>query len=188
MGYLGTIQAFASDKIPRDFMPCDGRLLEKSQYAALHQLLGTTYGGDGKHNFALPNLTGHVIIGDGKSAEGTEYKRGEAIGTEQVELSVEQMPEHNHKVLVAEFDGSVMCTDNEATSVTPEGHCFANTGSTNKYNNEIPCDEYLNEKTIELSGKLVVKNEGKGESHNNVQPSIGIIYCICVVGLYPTPS
>lgn len=80
--FLGEVKIFAGNFAPRDWAPCDGRLIPISQNAALFSLLGTTYGGDGRTTFALPDLRGRVPIGQGRGEGLTPHTIGQRGGTE----------------------------------------------------------------------------------------------------------
>lgn len=94
--YLGSIKTFAFAFPPRGYMLCNGQILAVQQYNALFALLGTTYGGNGQQTFALPNLQGRVVNGQGQGPGLQPYSMGQISGTEQVTLNVNQMPQHTH--------------------------------------------------------------------------------------------
>ncbi|TQV63591.1 MAG: phage tail protein [Sulfurovum sp.] len=81
-GYIGEIRIFAGTFAPMDWAFCQGQLLQISQYQALYSLLGTQYGGDGRVTFALPNLSGRVVVGTGVTREGTRYQNAQMGGKE----------------------------------------------------------------------------------------------------------
>ena len=89
--YLGEIEMFAGNFVPGGFLPADGRLLPISQFTALFSLLGTTYGGNGQTNFALPDLRGRGVIGT-----GPDFLLGEQFGAVDTFLNVAQLPSHDH--------------------------------------------------------------------------------------------
>ncbi|WP_263408587.1 phage tail protein [Terriglobus tenax] len=100
--FIGEIRAVGFDYAPADWAPCDGRLLQVSQYQALFALLGTMYGGNGTSTFGLPDLRGRSVIGAGIGAnpplapvvQGTKY------GAQQAQLLLSNMPTHNHIAMV----------------------------------------------------------------------------------------
>ena len=108
--YLGSIQPFAFQWAPRGWMLCSGQILAISTNTALFSLLGTTYGGNGQTTFALPNLNGRTILGQGPSTTGSTYVMGEIAGTENTTLIQTQMPQHTH---------GLMGTTNAATTNEP---------------------------------------------------------------------
>ncbi len=94
--YIGEIRMFAGNFAPNGWMFCEGQTLPISENEALFQLIGTTYGGDGEETFNLPNLASRVPIHMGTGPDGTTYQLGEMAGTEQVTLTVQQIPNHTH--------------------------------------------------------------------------------------------
>tara|TARA_A100000171_G_scaffold36126_1_gene34790 strand:+ start:2479 stop:3093 length:615 start_codon:yes stop_codon:yes gene_type:complete len=93
---LGEITMFAGNFAPRGWAFCDGRLLAISQYSALFSILGTTYGGDGRTTFALPDLRGRVPIQQGSAPGLSNYQLGQKGGSEQVTITLQNLPSHNH--------------------------------------------------------------------------------------------
>ncbi len=186
--YTGTVMAFSTGNVPRYWLPCNGQILKIDYYPQLHYIIGNRFGGDGKKTFALPDLRGRIIMGDGQSPEGSDRVLGEKNGTEQVEISVKEMPTHNHTAIMDELSGTVGCTTSNGNSDSPVNNCFAKLEDVDKYNNEGCSGECLNGASVEISGSLIVKNKGKSETHNNVQPSIGVNYCICYIGNRPLPN
>src|SRR5271166_127685 len=94
--FLGQIILFAGNFAPRGWAFCDGSLLSISQYTALFSILGTTYGGNGTTNFALPDLRGRAAVGFGQAPGLSNYILGEQTGSETVALTGPQMPVHTH--------------------------------------------------------------------------------------------
>src|ERR1700756_1968384 len=97
--FLAEIRIFTGNFAPKGWALCDGQLLPISQNTALFSLLGTFYGGDGKSNFALPNLQGSAPMQQGQSSTGTFYDIGQSAGTTTVTLLQSETPMHNHEVL-----------------------------------------------------------------------------------------
>src|SRR2546423_9596681 len=102
--FVAEIRMFAGNFAPKGWATCDGQLLPISQNTALFSLLGTYYGGDGKSNFALPDLQGQTPIGQGQGAGLSERFLGEAGGTDNVTLLTSEMPLHNHFLQADVFD------------------------------------------------------------------------------------
>lgn len=94
--FIGEVRLFAGNFAPAGWAFCDGQLLSISQYAALFSLLGTTYGGDGQQNFALPDLRGRAPIGQGQGPGLSNRAMGERAGSEQVPLNAAQLPPHGY--------------------------------------------------------------------------------------------
>src|SRR5467141_3155807 len=95
--YVGEIRMFAGNFAPAGWMFCEGQLLPISENETLFNLIGTTYGGDGQETFALPDLQGRIPLHVGTNqSTGTTFVIGEKSGTENVTLTLTQIPSHNH--------------------------------------------------------------------------------------------
>lgn len=99
--FLGEIIMFAGNFAPRGWALCNGQLLSVSQNSALFAILGTTYGGNGQTTFALPNLQGRAPVHQGQSPGTSQYTLGEVGGTENVTLTINELPAHNHAVALS---------------------------------------------------------------------------------------
>lgn len=119
--FLGEIMIWAPNFAPRGWAFCQGQLLAISTNTALFSLLGTTYGGNGTTTFALPNLQGRTIMGQGQSPGGSNYTIGQTAGTENVTLTIAQMPMHTHAANFTPTPGSasVGVSANQAQTHTP---------------------------------------------------------------------
>jgi microcystin-dependent protein len=95
--YIGQITLVAFNFAPQGWALCNGQLLSIDQYTALFSLIGTTYGGDGQTNFALPDLRGRVPIHQGQSSGTSNYTMGQVGGSESVTLTASQIPSHTHQ-------------------------------------------------------------------------------------------
>ncbi len=96
--FIGQIQLFGFGWAPQGWATCDGQLLSISSNTALFSLLGTTYGGDGRTTFALPDLRGRVPLHQGQGPGLSSYVLGEVLGQESVTLTTQQMPSHTHGI------------------------------------------------------------------------------------------
>ena len=94
--FLGTILSFGFNFAPRGWLLCYGQLLSISQNSALFSLLGTTFGGDGVNTFALPDLRGRSLVGQGQGIGLTNIEMGQISGTENTSLLITNMPGHTH--------------------------------------------------------------------------------------------
>jgi len=157
--FLGEIRPFGFNFPPRGWALCDGQILPIAQNPALYSLLGTTYGGDGRTTFALPDLRGRVAmhLSDGRP-------RGTRGGAESVGLGPEHMPPHTH---------TVSASTELATRDAPEGAVPATT----------------REATYAADGPAVAMAgptpAGGGQAHDNMGPSLTISYCIALQGVFP---
>src|SRR5918992_1171755 len=104
--FLGEIRIFAFDFPPPGWAMCNGQIIPISQNTALFSLLGTTYGGDGQNNFALPNLQGRFPIHVGQGPGQASYAPGQEGGSETVTLLISEMPTDNHRVAASTEENS----------------------------------------------------------------------------------
>ena len=169
--YVGEIRMFAGNFAPNGWMTCEGQVLPISENEVLFQLIGTTYGGDGESTFALPNLASRVPIHMGTGPDGTTYQIGETGGVEQVTLSVQQIPNHNHAFLASADNGSAASPDNavpgKGTAVTifRPGPAAA----------------------VQLAAGSLAP-VGGSQPHENMQPYIVINYIISLFGVFPSQT
>ena len=168
--YLGDIKLTAVTFTQRNWMACEGQLLPISEYSALFSLLGTTYGGDGRTNFALPDLRGRVPVGYGQGPGLSNRPQSEEGGSETNTLSVAQMPTHNHAVNAVVEDGN---------EHIPTGNLPAGTKLLDKeYSNASASNTTMN--------SAMINNTGGSQPVNNMQPYAVVRYVICVQGLFPS--
>lgn len=165
--FLGEVKMFAGNFAPRGYAFAHGQLLAISSNQALFSILGTTYGGDGRTTFALPDLRGRVPVGPGTGPGLSAVTLGQELGKESVEIS----ETHQHKMTAEQIkDGA----DNNATGggvVDRLLYAKVDSGSTN-------------------SKELLTSATGSGASStdDNRQPSLGINYIICITGTFPSRS
>ena len=163
--YVGEIRMFAGNFAPAGWMLCQGQLLPISEYETLFNLIGTTYGGDGQSTFALPNLQSQVPI-----HQGNGFTLAETGGTEQVTLSVSQIPSHTHVMLAS--------TD-IANSPNPAASLLARSGQIQMFINSDP-SVLLNANTIQ--------SDGGSQPHSNLQPFLVINFIISLFGIFPSQT
>src|SRR5919201_3648872 len=110
--FIGEVRIFGGKFAPAGWALCNGQLLPISQNTALFSLLGTTYGGDGKTTFALPNLQGSAPLHQGQSSTGSFYDLGQQSGVEAVTLIVSELPAHAHQASAASGSGPTSPANN----------------------------------------------------------------------------
>jgi microcystin-dependent protein len=173
--FVAEIRIFPFNFAPKGWAFCDGQLLPLSQNTALFSLLGTTYGGDGKSTFALPDLQGRAPMQPGQGQGLSLHDLGEESGSETVTLLTSEMPAHAHNVGRA--------TDQPANSPTPVTNVWALGGSVravvNLYN---PGAATAAMKTD------IIQVSGASFPHNNMQPYLTLNFCIALQGVFPPRS
>ena len=173
--FLGQISLFGYSFAPRGWANCDGQLLAISQNTALFSLLGTTYGGDGRTNFGLPDLRGRVAIHTGNGPGLSNYALGAKGGTENVTLSVSQIPAHSHGATT-----TIRGHADPGNSRAPGGNTWAESDDRD-YTDQAPSEELHSG-----SAQTTIQNTGGGQSHDNQQPYLVVRYCIALTGIFPS--
>lgn len=173
------IKMFAFDWAPVDFACCDGQSMTVAENTALYSLLGTTFGGDGRTSFNLPDLRGRVPVHPDPSSSFFP-QIGFKVGSEVVTITESTMPYHTHLV-EAENGSPVGPTPN--TAVDPSEGYFSNAETSVGDPAAVYTSEY-NSTKIALSSDTC-SPVGGGQSHSNMMPSIVINFCICTNGVYP---
>lgn len=178
--YLGEIKLFPFGYAPKGWALCNGVLLTIQQNAALYSLLGTTYGGDGVNNFALPDLRGRMPVNAGVN-QRFQYvvNRGDKGGSETVALPKDQMPAHTHTVT---GDNSLANVINPLASNT----CLWSTPATpTPPVTAVPINPFSNATANAQLDPSVLGQTGGGQGHNNMQPFLVLNFCIATIGVYP---
>lgn len=168
--FVAEIRVFPFNFPPKGWAHCDGSILPLSQNTALFSLLGTTYGGDGKSTFALPDLQGRAGLGAGQGPGLSDYAHGSTTGSESVTLLPHEMPSHAHaakasneiaelqgpapdRALASSTGGSAYQTDASSANVAMSPHSLAPAGG------DTP--------------------------HNNMPPTLVLNFCIALQGVFP---
>ena len=163
--FLAEIKIFGFNFPPRSWAFCDGQILPIAQNQSLYSLLGTTYGGDGRTSFALPDLRGRA-----PGHVGNGHQHGQKTGEERHTLSAAEMPQHTH---------SLRASDNNATEIEAGGNVLANTM-------QAALNAYAGPANLQNMGTETVVNAGGGQSHQNMQPYLALSFCIALRGLFPS--
>jgi microcystin-dependent protein len=161
--FLAEIRMVGFNFAPRGWAFCDGQYLPINQNQSLYSLLGTVYGGDGRSNFALPDLRGRTPIHVGEG-----YRQGQKGGIEQIALTQAQMPRHAHAARATSDRGSVPI---------PSGNVLADSAPSQQY--------HAASRLVGLKSGTIT-NAGAGQAHENMQPYITINFCIALLGIYPS--
>lgn len=167
--YLGEVRMFAGNFAPYGWALCNGQLLSIAQNTALFSLIGTYYGGDGVTTFALPNLQSRVAIHQGQGVGLSPYVVGQVGGNENITLTSQQMPQHNHTM--ATFNGP-------GGTIHPANAILASTTSDKPYTTGASDGSTLNASAISFAGS--------SQPHSNIQPYLCITFIIALQGIYPS--
>jgi microcystin-dependent protein len=168
--FLAEIRIFPFNFPPKGWAFCDGQILPLSQNTALFSLLGTTYGGDGKSNFALPNMQGNAPMHPGQGPGLSLHDLGETGGADTEILLESEIPSHSHSLTAAPVPGNVN-TPGPSVSLTRSADATAYQSVTNQ--NVV----LLNDQTVAPSGG--------DQPHNNLMPYLTLSFCIALQGVYP---
>lgn len=160
--YIGEIKMFAGNYAPNGWMFCEGQILAITEYETLFRLIGTTYGGDGQSTFALPDLRGRVPL-----HQGNGYILAEMGGVEEITLTMQQTPAHDHQVMVG----------GNATDANPQGHVLGSQTTLDLYRQGAAPDQNMAANALSAAGG--------SQPHNNMQPYLCIHFIISLFGIFP---
>jgi len=205
--FIGEIRAFPYDFVVKGWFECDGSLKSVSQYQALFVILGTTYGGDGRATFGVPNLQARAAIGQNTVSSNsspsptTPIRLGQAGGAETVALQTSQSPSHTHLVY-AESAGfkktasSYKSTPTANVSFLSRYFDINNTASpvsyyaydpaTPSYTPPTPPPATVPANPVQMAISMLGPQPGSGTPHANQQPFLTLRFCICYDGVFPT--
>ena len=167
--FVAEIRIFPFNFAPKGWAFCDGQILPISQNTALFSLLGTTYGGDGKSTFALPDMQGNSPMHPGQGSGLSLHDLGEVGGAETVTLLESEMPLHNHVV-----QGNFNLGDLFTPSPTV---CLANSDPGSAYSTKTANIVQMNPQDITVAGGSL--------PHNNMMPFLTVNFCIALQGVFP---
>ncbi len=162
--FLAEVRIFSFGFAPKGWALCNGQLLPINQNQALFALLGTTYGGDGRTNFALPNLQTRAPF-----HFGNQFTLGERTGSTTVTLTIQELPAHQH---VAN------ATSASQDSLVPAGTVLAATTPS----------EFYSGTPGTVMNNAVLSMTGGNQAHNNMQPSLVLNFSIALQGIFPSPN
>jgi microcystin-dependent protein len=165
--FVAEIRIFPFNFAPKGWAWCDGQLLPLSQNTALFSLLGTTYGGNGKSNFALPDLQGRAPMHPGQGPGLSLHDLGETGGSETVSLLESEIPSHSHALRASQAD---------AIERTPGGQMPATA---------IGMGLYGTATSLAPMAPESLAPSGGDQPHNNLQPYLTFYFCIALQGVFP---
>jgi microcystin-dependent protein len=168
--FVAEIRIFPFNFAPKGWAFCDGQILPLSQNTALFSLLGTTYGGDGKSNFALPDMQGNAPMHPGQGPGLSLHDLGETGGSDTVSLLESEIPGHSHTMMAFTAVGN---------RLTPQANSISRETGANTYLTNSPQPV-----TVNMSDSAVAP-AGGDQPHNNLQPYLTLNFCIALQGVYP---
>jgi microcystin-dependent protein len=166
--FVAEIRIFPFNFAPKGWAFCDGQILPLSQNTALFSLLGTTYGGDGKSNFALPNMQGNAPMHPGQGPGLSLHDLGETGGSETVSLLESEIPSHSH-FLRASIDDADL-------TIPTSARILAKSSGQNIY---------APTANVTAMSDNALAPAGGDQPHNNMQPYLTLNFCIALQGVYP---
>jgi len=169
--FVAEIRIFPFNFAPKGWAWCDGQILPLSQNTALFSLLGTTYGGDGKSNFALPNLQGSAPMQWGQGPGLSLRDLGEQSGTETVTLLESEIPSHTHRPIKANTDGG--------DQNPPTGNVWSLGGAI------LGLKLYNSGGAGPIMHPAALSMVGSSFPHNNMSPYLTLYFNIALQGVYP---
>ena len=166
--FLAEVRIVGFNFAPRGWAFCDGQILPINQNQSLYSLLGTTYGGDGRTSFALPDLRGRTPIHVGRSNGGMFHTEGQKSGEETHILSVAEMPQHDHILRANSSVGNNPNPQSNTLASFPDGYTT-----------------YTAANAVQLRSGTVA-NVGGSQAHDNMMPYLALNFCIALQGLFPS--
>jgi microcystin-dependent protein len=173
--FVAEVRMFGFSFAPTGWAQCAGQILPISQNTALFSLLGTTYGGDGKSTFALPDMEGNVALSAGQSTTGTLYDLGQVSGSDTITLLQSEMPAHGHALQAVNVNASTADPSN-ASLARGRYSTGPQSGAVAFYQTLAPA--------IALS-PLAAGPTGSSFPHNNLMPTLVVNFCIALQGVFP---
>lgn len=170
--FIGDIVAVGYNFCPRGWLSAEGQILDISTNTALFALIGTTYGGDGRTTFGLPDLRGRVAMGPGAGPGLSQRVQGQMFGSEGVSLTIGQMPNHSHAVNANNLDGNLPGPGGKLLAAAPP----SGMGSETIYSDQGP--------TVTMSPAMI-GTSGQSQAFNVEDPTLVMRYCIATQGQFP---
>lgn len=168
--FIGEIRSVGFNFAPQGWTLCQGQLLAIASNTALFSLLGTTFGGDGRTTFGIPDLRGRVIVSPGTGPGLSPYSWGQVGGQEFVTLNIQEMPSHNHYERLGGTGSSPAGSNSLLGNITGTNLIYNPTSSGNTL------------------ASNAITNTGGSQAHENRMPFLGIQRILALTGIYPSRS
>lgn len=171
--FYGEIRMFAGSYAPRNWAFCNGQVLAVNEHPDLFSLVGTTYGGDGRQSFGLPEMRGRIPVHQGQGPGLTSRILGQRYGVETVQLTTDQIPAHHHPIQASTREATNSVPSNDiilAAAVSP---------------NEI-YGSTIESSNINALHDTAVNQVGGNVPHVNMMPTLCLNFIICITGVYPS--
>ncbi|MEM1320900.1 MAG: tail fiber protein [Bacteroidota bacterium] len=178
---LAEVRVFAGNFQPKGWLFCHGQYLTIENNQALFSLIGTTYGGDGRETFQLPDFRGRFPMCTGTDDDFSDRAAGDTPGEEDKIFTIDEMPAHTHTVTVTSVDVQIPISTSVADENSPN-ETYLTQQSSNFYGSDATVGQYINA-TADLEASL--GDTGGSDPTNNMSPFTCLNFIICVEGLYP---
>ena len=197
-GTIGEIRVFSGNFAPRTWSLCQGQILDIASHTALFAVLGTTYGGDGRTTFQLPDLRGRTMIGPGTGPGLPHYSLGFPGGRESILLTNNQLPSHFHLTSTSvsatgSVSGEVKVPVNTGAAeddtvagsfIASSVEIFDSNSTPNTFLGDL--EEDLSVNINNLNVHVSVNATGGSQAYDNMMPVLALNYIICLTGVFPT--
>lgn len=180
--FLGQLMLFGGNFCPRGWSTTNGQLLSIAQNTALFSILGTTYGGDGRVTFGLPDLRGRVPLSQGQGPGLSNYVEGQTAGSETTTLTIINMPAHNHSVSVQSL--IKFAAGQTADSASASRNSFAATAASNIYYTGDPTNNFMDANNVQST--VTQSTVGSNQPFSTMQPYQVLQWCIALSGIFPS--
>ena len=168
--FFGEIRMFGGSYAPRDWATCDGQVIPIGENTTLYSIMGNMYGGDGRITMGVPNLLGRAAVNQGTGPGLSNYRLATEEGYCGIALTEAHMPEHDHLVNVDKKPANTP-SDSPANAILANSNALVYTDPTT---NTVPMAE------------TAVESYGLSHIHENRQPSLSVLFILCMEGLYPS--
>lgn len=180
-GFLGEIRMFGGNFAPRSWALCQGQLLSISQNTALFSILGTTFGGDGRVTFALPDFRSRIPVGQGQEPGLSSYTLGEQIGSESHTQTISELAVHTH---TATSTSTLKCNSNPGNDTAAKNNYLAEAPANTFIYSDTQTNTTMGAGAVDV--QVQIENTGGSAAFDIRQPVLCVNFIICVEGIFPS--